>query len=318
MEANNTTPLLDCEQVRRLLEEKSTGVSPEALRLHLKSCADCRAELRLRVVMNQMLEEPPAGLADNIMTRIRAEQSKTAARLRFIRRAGAVAAAVVLIPAVVILAPILLRAGNSAVAGDDARIEEIRIPTEAERIPETTAAAADLTEAFLDTSPEAEAPAGEETDAQNKTLAAETEAPQLLFSTAPAETKQKAPAAPADPAPETAPETAAVSAAPSYVGTRETSTSVSDRQTSPSTMASESVTAAPQSELPVFAVLRAMVGEKVVSAHIAAFSGSDADLPAYLCSLFAVKREDFVRQAADMSLSFTDEELDRFFPVSVQ
>jgi len=129
MEANNTTPLLDCEQVRRLLEEKSAGASPEALRLHMKSCADCRAELRLRVAMNQMLEEPPADLADNIMTRIRAEQKKTAARLRFIRRAGAVAAAVVLIPAVVILAPILLRTGNSAVAGDDARLGEIRTPT---------------------------------------------------------------------------------------------------------------------------------------------------------------------------------------------
>lgn len=317
MEANNTTPLLDCEQVRCLLEEKSAGASPEALRLHLKSCADCRAELRLRVVMNQMLEEPPADLADNIMTRIRAEQIKTAARLRFIRRAGAVAAAVVLIPAVVILAPILLRTGNSAVAGDDARIEEIRTPTEAERLPETTAAAFNT---FADIIPETAAPAGDTPEEEDYTYsAAGNEAAKVMFSTSPAETEQNAPApaAPApEAAPETVPETAAVSAAPSYVGTKETS--ASDRQTSPSTMASESVTAAPQSELPVYAVLRAMVGEKVVSAHIAAFSGSEADLPVYLCRIFSVSREDFVRQAADMSLSFTDEELARLFPVSAQ
>ena len=119
MESSNTTPQLSCEQVRQLLDDKSAGASPDALRQHLKTCADCRAELRLRAVMSQLMEEPPADLTDSVMSRIRAEQKKTASRLRFIRRAGAVAAAVVLIPAVVILAPILLRTGNS-VTSDDA------------------------------------------------------------------------------------------------------------------------------------------------------------------------------------------------------
>ena len=314
MEANNATPLLRCEQVRQLLEDKSAGPDREALRLHLKTCADCRAELRIRAVMTQMMEAPPADLADNIMTRIRDEQKKTAARLRFIRRAGAVAAAVVLIPAVVILAPILLRTGNSAVAEDDARLEEIRTPTEAERLPETTAAAAaDFFYTFGDTAPETAAPTGESPEAEdNSNTAATTEAPKIMFSTAPATEAAPAPAAPA---PETVPETAAVSAAPSYVGIKETSSA--ERQTSPSTMASDS-SAAPQSELPVYAVLRALVVEQVVSAHIAAFSGSDADLPAYLCTIFSITREEFAQQAAAMALTFTEEELDRFFPAAQQ
>lgn len=311
MESSNTTPQLSCEQVRQLLDDKSSGASPDALRQHLKTCADCRAELRLRAVMSQLMEEPPADLTDSVMSRIRAEQKKTASRLRFIRRAGAVAAAVVLIPAVVILAPILLRTGNSVTSDDAARDEETRTQIVDTTLPETTAAA--LYDTFSDayhapTAPDAEVPEAENVPAEP---ASTDEAPKLMFSTAPASDSGTP-----QPSPETTPETAPVSAAPSYVRPKEQS--ATDRQTSPSTMASDTAVHAPQSELPVYAVLRALVGERVLSAHIAAFSGSDVDLPAYLCGMFSVTRQEFVEQANIMSLSFTEEELDLLFPAENQ
>ncbi|MBQ4043343.1 MAG: hypothetical protein IJD06_05030 [Clostridia bacterium] len=311
MESSNTTPQLSCEQVRQLLDEKSAGASPEALHQHLKTCADCRAELRLRAVMSQMLAEPPADLTDSVMNRIRAEQKKTAGRLRFIRRAGAVAAAVVLIPAVVILAPILLRTGNSVTSDDAARDEETRAQIVDTTLPETTAAAlfGTFSGAYsAPIAPDADAPEAEKSPAKP---ASTNEASKILFSTASASDTGTP-----QPSPETVPETAPVSAAPSYVRPKEQS--ATERQTSPSTMASDTAAAAPQSELPVYAVLRALVGERVLSAHIAAFSGSDVDLPAYLCGMFSVTREEFVEQAQNMSLTFTDEELDLLFPAENQ
>jgi hypothetical protein len=306
MESSNKLPLLQCEQILDLLETKPTEEERQALRLHLKQCADCRAELRLRAVMTRMAEEPPADLTNSIMTRIRDEKRKTAARLRFIRRMGAAAAAVVLIPAVVILAPILLRTGNSVVTDDALLKEETRA---AETAPET--AAPEFLIYTTDSDIPTEIPAsGSSADSDNLSAEAEDVQNPPMFSAAPPVQS---------PAPETSPGTApaataepiAPTAPPSYVTTK--STSAAERQTSPATMAADTA-AAPQAEDPVYAVLRTLFGEKTISAHIAAFDGEEEDLLPYLCGALSVTRQDFVLQAQRMALSFTETELDRLFP----
>ena len=303
MESSNKL-LLQCEQILDLLETKPTEEERQALRLHLKQCADCRAELRLRALMAQMSEEPPADLTNTVMTRIRDEKRKTAARLRFIRRMGAAAAAVVLIPAVVILAPILLRTGSSVVT-DDALLQE---ETRAEAVPET--AAPEFLTFTADSDAPTEIPAsGSGENSDNRYAETEDVQNPPMFAAAP----------PAQsPEPETIPETAPATAAPvaptappSYVTTKATSTA--ERQTSPSTMTADS-SAAPQEEDPVYAVLRSLVGEKIISAHIAAFDGEEEDLLPYLCEVLSVTREDFELQAQRMALSFTEAELDHLFP----
>ncbi len=123
---------LSCEAVSALLDEGVKAADNAAVKAHLAACGECRALSRILEWSASLSEEVPAGMTEAVMTQIRRERLKQKARMRFVRRFGAVAAAAVLVPAAVILAPILFGAGDA-------------VPTEgvtaavADTVPETMA-----------------------------------------------------------------------------------------------------------------------------------------------------------------------------------
>ena len=136
MSTENSSPL-SCEKAIALLDEGIQSTDNAALAAHLAACGDCRAMARILQISASLAAEVPADMTESVMTQIRRERLKQSARMRFVRRFGAVAAAAVLVPAAVIFAPILFGAKDA-----------VSYPAEgvtaaaAETVPETLAAAA--------------------------------------------------------------------------------------------------------------------------------------------------------------------------------
>ncbi len=109
MNTDRLNNALSCETCRELLSDGIPPALAEAAEAHLAACPACRAEYEfLRLMQDGAVgDEPPADFTQGILCRIRKERAARA-RLRSLRRiAGAVAAAVVLVPALMILSPML-------------------------------------------------------------------------------------------------------------------------------------------------------------------------------------------------------------------
>ena len=144
MNMENSCQDLSCERTASLLDEGIKPAENAALAAHLARCGECRAMARIMELSASLAAEVPVGMTDSVMRCIRVERTKQAARMRFIRRFGAAAAAAVLVPAAVILAPILFRAEDAAPV-TSAEEDVLAADTQ----PETLAAA--TAEAYADT-----------------------------------------------------------------------------------------------------------------------------------------------------------------------
>ena len=176
---------LSCEEVSTLLDEGADTAENAALQAHLAACGECRALARILELSASLAEEVPVGMTDAVMTQIRRERLKQSARMRFVRRFGAVAAAAVLVPAAVILAPILFGAQDA-------------LPTEG------------MTAAVADTVPETMAQTAE-------TYAETTSAPVMMMTPPPAVTAEETVGSAEDAVNGTAEPVPPAGAAPSYV-----------------------------------------------------------------------------------------------------
>jgi len=301
METTNANLKLSCEAVRMILDDGIPESDREALRAHIAVCADCRAETRLRLLTSQLSEEVPAGLNESIMGEIRAQRARETARLRFIRRIGTVAAAAVLVPAVLLLAPLLHRADTAAQSDAVNTVEETR------------GSAAENT-ALPD--------GGLPMDSPDEN-GSEAEVPVVLYSTAASGTaeeenqeKYRVPAIGEPEASEADPAnteiavmgTAAVSGAPDYVGTKDKK---QDDKTM-STMGTET-DAVPREEADWYRVLRRVTGDAVLNAWMKNYTGESGACAAAACRELEVSRADFTAEAEALQIRFTDAELDAIF-----
>ena len=136
MSTENSSPL-SCEKAIALLDGGIQSTDNAALAAHLAACGECRAMARILQISASLAAEVPADMTESVMTQIRRERLKQSARMRFVRRFGAVAAAAVLVPAAVIFAPILFGA-KDAVSYPAEGVTAAAVET----VPETLAAAA--------------------------------------------------------------------------------------------------------------------------------------------------------------------------------
>ncbi len=100
---------LSCADFRDLLEDGMPADLAEAAEEHLAACPVCRTEYEILRLMRDHAasDEPPAGFAVGVLEKIRKERARRA-RLRTLRSiGGAVAAALVLVPALLIWTPML-------------------------------------------------------------------------------------------------------------------------------------------------------------------------------------------------------------------
>lgn len=273
MNMDNSCQDLSCERAASLLDEGIKPAENAALAAHLARCGECRAMARIMELSASLAAEVPAGMTDSVMRCIRVERTKQAARMRFIRRFGAAAAAAVLVPAAVILAPILFRAEDAApvTSGEE---DVFVADTQPETLPETLAAA--TAEAYADT----------------------TFAPPVLLMTPP-------PAAVTTAASEEAKTTTAfvppVGSAPSYVSQDKNQ----KIQSTYATMAVEDM----KTERPLQAVFTALIGAEAA----ASLKEDDLAAAALLCYEHEITRAEFLEAAAALEVEFTKAQLDAIF-----
>ena len=273
MNMENSCQDLSCERTASLLDEGIKPAENAALAAHLARCGECRAMARIMELSASLAAEVPVGMTDSVMRCIRVERTKQAARMRFIRRFGAAAAAAVLVPAAVILAPILFRAEDAAPV-TSAEEDVLAADTQPETQPETLAAA--TAEAYADT----------------------TFVPPVLVMTPP-------PAAVTTAVSEEAKTTTALvppaGSAPSYV-------SQDKYQKIPSTYATMAVEDL-KTERPLQAVFTALIGAEAASS----LKEDDLAAAALLCYEHEITRAEFLEAAAALEVEFTKAQLDAIF-----
>lgn len=293
---------IPCTEALARIEQGTGEAEDSALAAHLARCADCRAEAHLRTLTAQLYADVPAGLNDAIMRQIRTERARTLAHRRWIRRFSAVAAALVLVPAVVIVAPILLDSANTSTLtlediGDSETRRPVYTDAKSESAPETIPSdTVEETETALVT---------EELFAANGALFGSTLHAEPSEAEADRETSAEDKMAvknDADNAQDTLP------SAPSYVGAKGESETTSKKVTTMSTFA-----AAGQSENTLFRVLRALVGDTEFDDYAEIYEGDDRALAIALCRDFQLSRTDLETQAAHMGVALSVIDLNVIF-----
>jgi len=311
----NEKAAISCDDALLLLE--NDPASPD-LSAHLARCADCRAEARVRELMRQLNAEVPAGLCTSVMDQIRAQRVREASRLRWMRRVGALAAAAVLVPAAVILAPIMLRADRAVMT--DGQVEQTVSAAATETtVPETVQfTAAGSSDAPAETVPETvqetktvtvtATSAHTYADTASPTAAEETKG-KLIFAVPPnvqggIVTSEAAP-------PSTAPEYVAKKTQDAGEKSGGLSTMAADSTDEPMTTAPAPLPE-PLKLDPAYSVIMSIAGAEEVQMYTV-ISASSVVTPAELCRHFGITREAFESGAAALSLTFTEEELRRIF-----
>ena len=274
----NNSPL-SCEKAIALLDEGIKSADNAALEAHLAACGECRAMARILQISASLAADVPADMTETVMTRIRRERLKQSARMRFVRRFGAVAAAAVLVPAAVIFAPILFGAKDAA-----------SVPAEG-----VTAAAADTAEetmAQIAAETVAEAPA--ETEAASR-------GPVMMMAPPPAAVTSEASPSENDEngASETVPP---AGPAPSYV------TSFSAQKQSDSAYATMAVEELKQSR-PLRAVFTVLLGAE----KAALVEENDLAAAALLCYENKISREEFLAAAEALHVEIAEEQIKAIF-----
>ncbi len=226
MDMENSCQGLSCEAATTLLDEGVKPTENAALAAHLALCGECRATARIMELSASLAAEVPAGMTDSVMRCIRVERTKQAARMRFIRHFGAVAAAAVLVPAAVIFAPILFGAKDAVPTPTDGATASALEET----VPETAEA---TVEAYADTT---------------------SRAPVMMMAPSPAVTSEGAFADAVNSTAETVPP---AGAAPSYV----TKSPSKKQEGTYATMAVEDL----KTERPLQAVFTALIGAEAAS-----------------------------------------------------
>lgn len=283
--------------------------------------------------MRRLQESPPPYLTDAIMGEIRAERGKTARRLRMIRRFGALAAAAVIVPTMVLLAPIFLHSTDTLSMDDDAFAVGVKNATEA-----TDGAVMPIEDESARYSASSVPPVEPSTEADTTATATEILTDAVFGQAAPAENSEDSTADSASGSDTAANEvtnspkyeatspvetdvvsqdsgssgstSGTLAPAPDYVGAKE---QPNDRTSSGITTMGNGDITIPQSEAAYLTVFRALLGDEVLEALLADWTMTEDVLPRYLLENSAVTRADFVAQADELHLSFTDEELDAIF-----
>jgi len=102
-----------CDACRELLADGIPAERANDVEAHLAACPACRAEYELLRLMRDgaVSDEPPAGFTQSVLQKVRKERAARARRRSLWQIAGAAAAALVLVPALLIWVPLL---GNDA------------------------------------------------------------------------------------------------------------------------------------------------------------------------------------------------------------
>ena len=311
---------LSCEEVRALLDEGVPGERCPDVDAHLAACPDCRAEARIRSLAASLAADPPPGFTDGVMRLVRAEHAREIRRRSLLRRAAAVAAALVLVPVLAVTAPRLARIGKHTAGGAPAEMIMFTAPAAPggaageEHAPGTTAVPetrAAVPEAAVDPD------TAEETAAvTGALLAASGEDPGgAPEAGAPAE----APAENAAPdnangasAPDTAAagnaaDTAAPAPAPEYVTKREPAPAP---ETTALTVCGIARAPDPDDALRVIA---AIAGEDAYEAWCAAYAGDAHTAARDAAATFSISREAFAAMAQKMEIAVSERTLAEIF-----
>lgn len=302
---------LSCEEVRALLDAGVPGERCPDVDAHLAACPDCRVEARIRSLAASLAADPPPGFTDGVMRLVRAEHARELRRRSLLRRASAVAAALVLVPVLAVTAPRLARIGKHTAGGAPAEMIMFTAPAAPggaaaeEHAPETTAA------------PETRAAAPE-------TTVEETAAVTGSVLAAPREDRGEAPetgepdgdAAPNSANGASAPDTAAAgnavdtaepAPAPEYVTKREPAPA-------PETTALTVCGIARDPDLDdALRVIAAIAGEDAYETWCAAYAGDAHTAARDAAAAFSISREAFAAMAQKMEIAVSERTLAEIF-----
>ena len=247
------------------------------------------ADARIRELTAALAADVPADFTKNVMNAIRAERKKMAFRHRMVRLGSAIAAAIVIVPMAAIVLPAMIRSEKNA---DIALTDN----DPALYAPGDTAAGDVLYSTGGETSPATEAPAGEEV-------------PPACPSSTPADMPEAEAPAKAESAATKAPATTV--GAPDHMG--KTQEDPVETPATADTFAAETkYTVNTVAESSVITVLRTIIGAEKMDAWLADQTVSE-DTPRNLIHAFGIRREVFLTAAADLNLTFTQDELDSLF-----
>ena len=244
------------------------------------------ADVHIRELTAALAADVPADFTKNVMNAIRAERRKMAFRHRMVRLGSAIAAAIVIVPMAAIVLPAMIRSEKNA---DIALTDN----DPAHYAPGDTAAGDVLYSTGGQTSPSTEAPAGEEV-------------PPACPSSPPADMPEAEAPAKTESAATKAPATTV--GAPDHMG--KTQEDPVETPATADTFAAETkYTANTVAESSVITVLRTIIGAEKMDAWLADQTVSE-DTPRNLIHAFGIRREVFLTAAADLNLTFTQDELD--------
>lgn len=252
------------------------------------------ADAHIRELTAALAVDVPANFTKNVMDAIRAERRKIAFRHRMVRLGSAIAAAIVLVPMAAIVLPAMIRSEKNA---DIALTDN----DPALYAPGDTAAGDVLYSTIGETNPATEAPATEAPATEEVPPACPSSAPaDMPEAEAPAKTESTAAKAPAT-----------TVGAPDHMG--KTQEDPVETPATADTFAAETkYTVNTVAESSTITVLRTIIGAEKMDAWLADQTVSE-DTPRNLIHAFGIRREVFLTAAADLNLTFTQDELDALF-----
>jgi len=298
-------------------------------------------DARIREAEKRLQLEVPAGFTERVMEAVHREHLREAAharRMRWIRRASAIAAAVLIVPVVAITMPTLMRLERKA---DEAAPEAERVLT---ATGETAAPGDVLFSQSYSTAPDSGAPedilyavgvtpettAGEEELPTKQTT---EDHPGMTEDTAEAKTGAGADTNAGDDSAfgsyteKIQAESvlkAPLAAAPEYVS-RPSSTAQDAIAVTTSaeilSTASEEETAAPMGEIllqsrylgEIMTVIRSVAGEAEFDLWVSRYTGADEDAPAHACRAFGITEASFTKMAVELGFVFPEKLMDSLF-----
>lgn len=252
------------------------------------------ADAHIRELTAALAVDVPADFTKNVMDAIRAERRKIAFRHRMVRLGSAIAAAIVIVPMAAIVLPAMIRSEKNA----DIALTDTDPALYA---PGDTAAGYVLYSTIGETNPATEAPATEAPATEEVPPACPSSAPaDMPEAEAPAKTESTAAKAPAT-----------TVGAPDHMG--KTQEDPVETPATADTFAAETkYTVNTVAESSVITVLRTIIGAEKMDAWLADQTVSE-DTPRNLIHAFGIRREVFLTAAADLNLTFTQDELDALF-----
>lgn len=251
--------------------------------------APASADAHIRELTAALAVDVPADFTKNVMDAIRAERRKIAFRHRMVRLGSAIAAAIVIVPMAAIVLPAMIRSEKNA---DIALTDN----DPALYAPGDTAAGDVLYSTIGETNPATEAPATEEVP-----TACPSSAPaDMPEAEAPAKTESTAAKAPAT-----------TVGAPDHMD-KSQENPVEPPATADTFAAETKYKINAVAESSVITVLRTIIGADKMDAWLADQTVSE-DTPRNLIHAFGIRREVFLTAAADLNLTFTQDELDALF-----